>query len=397
MAPERNHGRGRTMKTAKRVAGAAGILALAGVCLMLFGWRDGEDSRHIPERVTLNMNSSGLSVHGQVTLTPTFSSAAAERKKTVWSTDRPEVLGLRENGDGTVTITALKEGSALVSIEALDRSMSAACRVTVTGDDDRVVRILGIGNSFTEDVLDSHLHELAAAVGAKAIVAHLTIGGATLEEHAHNATSNTASYRYVKKDSAGTVAVAGGRRIADAVREEEWDFICFQQQSWLAGQFDSYETALPELVAYVKGISRNPDTTYALLQTWAFGPGYPFDDYDHYDNDQMTMYAALVDAAERASALVTPKMLVIPAGTAIQNGRKGGIGDVFCRDGFHLDFAIGRFTVACAWYEAAFEGNIVDNPHVPEGMPDEHAAIAKRAASRAVAAPDRVSEMGGNF
>lgn len=59
---------------------------------------------------------------------------------------------------------------------------------------DSVIRILGIGNSFTVDAFNEYLHELAAADGRRLVVAHLTAGGATLEEHADNARSNRPVY-----------------------------------------------------------------------------------------------------------------------------------------------------------------------------------------------------------
>lgn len=258
------------------------------------------------------------------------------------------------------------------------------------------IRILGIGNSFTVDALNEYLHKLAAADGRRVVTAHLTIGGATLEEHAANAKADAPNYRYVKTDWDGKVVASEVKSVSGAVLDEKWDYVCFQQQSWLAGQFDSYEAWLPELAAFVKDRASNPDMTCAILQTWAFAHDYGYPDYEQYDNDQLTMYRALVDATERAGALVTPGMLVIPAGTAIQNGRTSVIGDAFCRDGYHLNGAIGRFTVACAWYAAIFGDDVMNNPYVPENIPARHVEIAKRAARYAVVNPGEVTDMAGS-
>ena len=46
--------------------------------------------------------------------------------------------------------------------------------------------------------------------------------------------------------------------------------------------------------------------------------------------------------------------IVIPTGTAIQNGRSSSLGDTFCRDGYHLDLKYGRYTAACVWFETFF-------------------------------------------
>ena len=52
----------------------------------------------------------------------------------------------------------------------------------------------------------------------------------------------------------------------------------------------------------------------------------------------MTMYRAIVDAVWKAKDLAGIE-LVVPAGTAIQNGRTSYIGDKFTRDGY---YEIGR-------------------------------------------------------
>lgn len=266
-------------------------------------------------------------------------------------------------------------------------------RALVAGGGADAVRILGIGNSFTVDALNSYLWELAVADDRALVVGSLTIGGATLEEHADNADGDLALYQYDKRNWDGTVVRAGGKRIADALADEPWDYLCFQQQSWLAGQYASYEAYLPVLVAYAKSKSRNPATVYAVLQTWAFAGDYANVDYEYYGSDQIRMYRSLVDAVERSVVLVAPKMMVIPAGTAIQNGRTSEVGDAFCRDGYHLNAGLGRFTVACTFYEAIFGDDVTRNPYRPGNMPEHHAKIAKRAAHAAVRTPNEVTEL----
>lgn len=258
---------------------------------------------------------------------------------------------------------------------------------------DNAIRILGIGNSFTVDALNDYLHKLAASDGRQLIVAHLTVGGATLEEHADNARSNRPVYQYLKRGVDGVAVNVGGKSIEEAVSDEKWNYIIFQQQSWLSGQFDSYEEHLPELAAIVKSKSPNPEASYALIQTWAFAYDYPYSDYDYYDHNQQTMHKALVEAADKAAALVSPKLTVIPVGTAIQNGRTSLIGDKFCLDGYHLNRQIGRFTAACVIYEAVTGGKVVENKYMPPDIPQNQARIAKQAADSAMTSPNLVTDM----
>lgn len=79
-------------------------------------------------------------------------------------------------------------------------------------------------------------------------------------------------------------------------------------------------------------------------------------DYTHagfadYGNDQMTIYTTIVDAIRRVRGLVSFD-LVISAGTATQNSRTSIVGDHFCRDWYHLDLNIRKYTVACSQFES---------------------------------------------
>lgn len=45
------------------------------------------------------------------------------------------------------------------------------------------VRILAVGNSFSEDAIEQNLHEIAQAAGVTTVVGNLFIGGCSLERH----------------------------------------------------------------------------------------------------------------------------------------------------------------------------------------------------------------------
>ena len=88
--------------------------------------------------------------------------------------------------------------------------------------------------------------------------------------------------------------------------------------------------------------------------------------------------------------------IVIPTGTAIQNGRSSSLGDTFCRDGYHLDLKYGRYTAACAWFETFFGESPIGITYRPEGVTDEQASIAQHAAQFAILRPTSVTDM-SNF
>src|SRR5690606_25323608 len=112
----------------------------------------------------------------------------------------------------------------------------------------------------------------------------------------------------------------------------------------------------------------------------------------NYGKDKDVMYAAIVDAYSKAKNLI-PADRIVPAGTAIQNGRTSIIGDNFCRDGYHLDVNIGRYTASCAWFEAIFGESVIGNSYKPAALGAYETEIAQHAAHFATLDPNKVTEM----
>ena len=55
----------------------------------------------------------------------------------------------------------------------------AMCLQTTTA---RTIKILAIGNSFSEDAIEQYLHELADADGIETVIGNLYIPGCSLEQ-----------------------------------------------------------------------------------------------------------------------------------------------------------------------------------------------------------------------
>ncbi|MGI6313258.1 MAG: DUF4886 domain-containing protein [Candidatus Cryptobacteroides sp.] len=58
------------------------------------------------------------------------------------------------------------------------------------------LRILAIGNSFSEDAVENNLWELLDAAGVPAIIGNLYIGGCSLKRHYNNSVNDAPDYRY---------------------------------------------------------------------------------------------------------------------------------------------------------------------------------------------------------
>lgn len=251
------------------------------------------------------------------------------------------------------------------------------------------VKILAIGNSFSTDAAESYVDDLAKANGMELIIANMYIGGCSLERHWNNAEKELAAYSYRKIVNGDTVVVPH-QTLITAIKDEEWDYITFQQASPLSGKVESYFPYLPKLMAFVKQHATNPRLQFAFHQTWAYAADSKSQAFENYNKDQQFMYESIVAAVREATRRAGIR-IVIPAGTAIQNGRTSFVGDRFTRDGYHLNSGVGQFTAACVWYELLLKRPARKNPFVPAGLTPEEAAVAKKAAHKAIRHPYKIT------
>lgn len=255
----------------------------------------------------------------------------------------------------------------------------------------KTVRILAIGNSFSQDAVEQYLHELAEAEGISTIIGNMFIGGCSLERHVKNARDNAPAYAYRKIGTDGKKREKGKMSLETVLADEDWDYVSLQQASPFSGMYETYEASLPELIEYVK--ARLPKKTKLMLhQTWAYASTSKHSGFKNYNCNQLTMYQAIADAVKKAAKANKIK-IVIPSGTAIQNARTSFIGDHLNRDGYHLDVKIGRYTAACTWFERIFKHNVVGNPYTPKGLDEARKAVAQKAAHAAVKHPYKVTDL----
>ena len=252
------------------------------------------------------------------------------------------------------------------------------------------VKILAIGNSFSEDAVEEHLSGLIRAEGLEVILCNMYIGGCSIERHVNNLRDNKPDYRYRKFDVDGTMTEEYGYTLERVLAEEDWDFVSVQQASPFSGQPESY-ALLPELVEYVR--ARVPEDAVIMFhQTWAYSPDSTHRQFYRYDNNQMKMYNAIVATVMQE----VPKSgieLIIPAGTAIQNARTSHLGNDLTSDGYHLSRPHGRYIASCTWLEAVLGVNPLGNTYCPDGMTAKDCRAAQKAAHKAVRRPFRITRI----
>ncbi|MBQ6086672.1 MAG: DUF4886 domain-containing protein [Bacteroidales bacterium] len=240
------------------------------------------------------------------------------------------------------------------------------------------LRILAVGNSFSDDGTE-YLPGLLEAAGIhNVIVARLYIGGCTLERHCREYADGTANYIYYKSTGNVWRTVSRNARLIDGLKDEPWDIITIQQASNLSGIYDSYEKWIPELVGIIRKEAPNPSAAIVWHMTWAYASNSDHGAFPNYGCDQRKMYEAIRSCVDRAEKQFNLPV-VIPSGEAVQiargtrlnnDGRVPATSRVYqlTRDGFHLTRQHGRYLAACTWFEALIKPtlgkSVLGNPYL---------------------------------
>lgn len=224
------------------------------------------------------------------------------------------------------------------------------------------LRILAVGNSFSDDGTE-YLPGLLESAGIyNVILGRLYIGGCSLERHCKEYSQGLDNYTYYKSENNSWVKVSKNATMLDGLKDEPWDIITIQETSGLSGIYDTYREWIPRLADIIRKEALNPRAAIVWHQTWAYAANSSHDMFKLYDKNQMNMYEAIVDCVSRTSEeLGIP--VVIPSGDAVQIARTTRLnndGEVpagckvyqLTRDGYHLSRQFGRYIAACAWFES---------------------------------------------
>lgn len=252
------------------------------------------------------------------------------------------------------------------------------------------LRILSIGNSFSNDALHENFGEICAAAGKHVCVGILYIGGCSLERHIKSLKEEIPDYTYHKRIDGNKMVSLPKQVFTKGIFDEPWDIVTFQQASRVSGSFDTFEPYLGELVAYVK---ENIPTAKRLMwhQTWAYTDGCPGPVMTKTYKGQKGMYEAICEASKTACDKYG--LEIIPSGTAVQNLRTSFDRDQCNRDGSHLSYTVGRYLAACTWFEAIFKESVVGNSFKPVHLLEYRREVAQNAAHLAVANPLALTNM----
>ena len=162
------------------------------------------------------------------------------------------------------------------------------------------LRILGVGNSFTDDGM-MYLPELLEAAGIRNVVLGRLYypEPSRLRQHCEFDAADAPKYTYYKSEHNRWTTVSEAATLREAVGDERWDVLVVQQSSAYSGIYTSYHPWLERLIERVGCVSDCPNAgaCVAWQMTWAYGSGSDHGAFPKYDNDPQQMYAAVVDVA----------------------------------------------------------------------------------------------------
>lgn len=254
--------------------------------------------------------------------------------------------------------------------------------------EDGALRILTIGNSFSDDTME-YMYQIASSAGVRNIeLGNLYIGGCTVATHVSNAKGDKPAYEY-RVNTKGRWSTTNNYKMSAALASKKWDFISMQQASGSSGVPATYKD-LDYLISYVRS-SANPEAVLVWNMTWAYQQNSTHEEFPKYGKNQMKMYESILGALSSQIDTKEEIKIISPTGTAIQNARTSYVGDTLTRDGYHLSLDLGRYIAGLTFFKA-LTGLSIDNvDFAPDGVDEDLMKIAKEAANNAVKEPRKVT------
>lgn len=272
------------------------------------------------------------------------------------------------------------------------------------------IKILMIGNSFTLDALCLVPYMIKKIIPSLDITLGIVYnGGASLQMYDENFFVNATNDDYVKFNSKSDEhwTTSNVADINDILSDEDWDIITFQQSSFSANNYSTFEPYLSNLIKKIYSLGINNSVKIGwLLTTPRADDGADGTEYFNKQVEaiQEVLKTTLID-------------IVIPCGTALQNCRTiesfnsiGSEGYMMTSD--HLQKGIPHMIEAYAFvqwlldYSGILKGVycnkwrpedntswIIDSGGGVQGITEDNCRIAQIAAIKAVNKPFEITDL----
>ena len=270
----------------------------------------------------------------------------------------------------------------------------------------RELRVLAIGNSFSQSLMKELPAVAAAMPDCKLNFANMMIGGCPLERHWDNVekAATDPSFKPYSISKSYAFDVEKGKslprkaNIPEMLVADRWDIVTIQQASPKSPFYDTYQPYADKLIAKIRELA--PQAEIVVQETWSYctadkrifqdgGPGsWGFDQKGMYDR----LSSAYADLAKKNG------FRRIPTGTAVQNYRaavdvtdphndvvgnfwkdKDGKDKI---DSIHLNPS-GEYLQALTWLDTLFGVDARNVRYAPKGLDPKRAETIRKAAAEA--------------
>lgn len=250
-------------------------------------------------------------------------------------------LDLGKVGDSTITVS-LKEAPEISLTLPIQTTYRDTCNLLCVGSS-CVSDAVAYANEIVKNTDESLKVNIYAAIAEDV----------SLDDHYDYFVTGNAAYSFLSYDSS-TSSWASSDGKAKTLQEIlnggiSFDAICLGEESARAGKKESFKNLsrfASSLCSYCESLGKKaPSLSYLL--PWAYQDNAVVDTsyYEDYQNNQNTMYEAIVDACQEKVVASKRFNAVLPIGTAIQNARSSGFPTTndFTSDGKNLDQTYGRY------------------------------------------------------
>ena len=197
--------------------------------------------------VRSNHQKISIRVGEKFQLTPMYDSEETAAIQFTWNAMDPTIASVTTGVNNIGIVEGKTAGNSVVELISTDKKLAFYVDVEVTNEPSEM-RILAIGNSFSEDAVENYLYQLAREDGHNIVIGNMYIGGASLALHWENASVNNPNYQLRKIDRNGNMNRIDNMGIYQAIINENWDYISFQEVSQLSGLMEGYDEYLPQLI-----------------------------------------------------------------------------------------------------------------------------------------------------
>ncbi len=257
---------------------------------------------------------------------------------------------------------------------------------TPKDDQDNAIRVLAVGDDYAVDAMEAHLYQMLKGAGYDTVhLGILYVANSSLDTHYAAVKADSKTYEF-RQNTNGKWTKETKVAPSAAFKKADWDVIVVQQSGADAGMPNTYGK-LDDLTALIKQQCSDADILWHM--TWAFRRQSGATGFANYQNNEKTMYEAIVKAALQQAFQDDNIAAIIPSATTIQNLRTSPLQDSLSTDGVRLNDS-GDYAAALTWYCLLTGESATTVTYRPDAIKSQFAELAD-ATDNSLAAPNTIT------